>query len=134
MKRPLSHNDALWAIVAELVVVTILSLWVWALFDTKVVKSFVAGGFICILPNIYLYRRIFAYRGAQARERIVKAFYWGETVKILLTVGCFASMLPRPWILPLWLFIGYLVAQAGFWLGPLFLAIWRNRFVGLRTL
>lgn len=133
MKRPLSHNDALWAIITQLLALIIFSPWVWIFWCAQPAQSFVIGGLICILPNIYLYRRVFAYSGAQAL-RIVKALYWGEAVKIILTAGFFASALPQQWILPLWLFVGYLVAQGGFWLGPIFLALWRNRFVRLHTL
>jgi ATP synthase protein I len=84
--------------------------------------SFAVGGLICVVPNIYLYSRVFAHFGARQAKNIIKAFYWGEAVKLILT-GCgFAgAFILIPWIKPPWLFSGYIAAQLGFWLAPIVL-------------
>jgi len=126
MKRNLLHNDALVSILTQIVVIIILSLLVWLRWERQSAGSFAVGGLICVLPNIYLYRRVFAHFGAHAAKNIVKAFYWGEAVKLVLTAVGFGLALTIPWMRPLWLFVGYIVAQGGFWLAPIVLGLKRQ--------
>lgn len=45
---------------------------------------------ICTVPNAYFSFKAFRYRGARAAQKIVRAFYLGEAVKILLMGAGFA--------------------------------------------
>lgn len=45
---------------------------------------------ICAVPNAYFTFKAFQYRGARAAQKIVRAVYLGEAVKILLTSAGFA--------------------------------------------
>ncbi len=125
MKHGLIQNDALWSLVTQFVLIIVMSLVVWETKDPKSAGSFAIGGLVCVLPNIYLYRRVFSFFGARAAKNIVRAFYFGEAVKIVLTAAGFVGALYIPWMKPLWLFVGYIVAQGGFWLAPIALSYWR---------
>ena len=52
--------------------------------------SLLLGGMICAVPNAYFSFKAFRYRGARAAQKIVRAFYLGEAVKILLMGAGFA--------------------------------------------
>ena len=45
---------------------------------------------ICAVPNAYFTVKVFRYRGARAAQKIVRAFYQGEAIKILLMCAGFA--------------------------------------------
>ena len=55
-----------------------------------VAYSLLTGGLICAIPNAYFSVKAFRYRGARAAKKIVRAFYVGEGIKILLTCAGFA--------------------------------------------
>lgn len=78
-----------------------------------------------MLPNIYLYRRVFAFNGASQAKHIVKAFYWGEAIKFLLIGAGFFCALFLPGVRPQALFIGFVVTQMTFWLAPVYLGLAR---------
>jgi ATP synthase protein I len=122
-----SKNDALWAIVTQLLIIVIFSTLIGMKWGRKASGSFGIGGLICMLPNIYLYKRVFAHFGAHAAQKIVKALYWGEAVKILFTAVGFVGALFIPWLLPLWLFVGYIATQGGFWVAPIVLGLIRAK-------
>lgn len=126
MKYSFKHKDALWALISQAILIFSLSPIVWYFWHLREAMSLLVGGFVCLAPNIYLYRRVFAFYGAHASQQIVKALYWGEAVKIILTALFFIGALLIPWGLPLWIFIGYLLAQIGFWLGPIYLSLKKN--------
>tara|TARA_R110001592_G_scaffold309086_2_gene583146 strand:- start:30 stop:461 length:432 start_codon:yes stop_codon:yes gene_type:complete len=52
--------------------------------------SLLLGGMICAVPNAYFTVKAFRYRGARAAQKIVRAFYQGEAIKILLMSAGFA--------------------------------------------
>lgn len=127
MNRVTSYNDALWAIVSQLLFVLFFSTIAFFYEGAKAGASLIGGGLICILPNVYLYRRVFSYFGARAAKHIVTAFYWGEAVKFMLTaLGFVAAFFSTSAKMP-WVFAGYMVAQFSFWPAPLLLAIWRSK-------
>lgn len=122
MSHPASRNDAFWSVITQLFAFIIFFFPLWMVWNLRTAASFAVGGVICVLPNIYLYRRVFRYFGARQAKQIVKALYSGETTKFLLTIAGFTAALFIPWLLPSWMFAGYMVAQFGFWLGPWILA------------
>ncbi len=122
MKRNQSRNDAFWAVVTQFMVVIILSLITGFVWQARAGGSFFIGGLVCVLPNVYLYWQVFSYSGARAAKQIIKALYLGECVKLLLTAVGFAGALMISWMLPMWLFVGFIVAQMGFWLAPIILS------------
>lgn len=115
MKSRYVTNDALKAVVAQFVLVIILTPVVIGFGNLRLGGSFFLGGLICALANVYFYFRVFSHFGARAAKQIVNAFYRGEAVKIMLTAAAFYIAFTIGWVLPLWVFLGYIAAQMGFW-------------------
>lgn len=80
------------------------------------------GSGIALIPNIF-----FAYKVYQARnldaQRIVNAFYAGETAKLILTVALFSIVLQNHSVDFLTLLIGYVAVLSVFWFA---LFYWRD--------
>lgn len=57
---------------------------------TVAAYSLLFGGLISAVPNAYFAQKVFRNRGARATERIVKAFYAGEAIKLALMSAGFA--------------------------------------------
>lgn len=114
MKSRTVRNEARDAIVAQAVLVVLLFFVVLIGWDLRAGCSFLLGGLIAPLANAYFYFRVFSHFGARAAREILKAFYRGEAVKIIMTAIGFGVAFSIVWVSPLWLFIGYIVAQTGF--------------------
>lgn len=76
--------------------------------------SAAVGGLAAFLPNLYFATRISGAVGQEARE-ILRSFYIGESVKLLLTVGLFILIFQIPSIKILPLMVGYVSALSVFW-------------------
>jgi ATP synthase protein I len=123
MKRTKYQNEALWTVLVQFPLVIILSPLIGILQGTLPAASYVVGGLICVLPNLYLYRRVFSHQGAKAAKKIFQSLYWGEAIKILLTAAGFLLAVTTEWVLPLWLFMGYITAQLGFAIAPILINV-----------
>ncbi len=102
-------------------VVMILSLS-WGLAGDMAVLSAALGGLTCILPNLYFARRFFASANHKEAHRIVRAFYVGELVKLLLSTVLIVLILKVVSVRIVPFLTGYIGAHMGFWLAP-FLAV-----------
>ncbi len=76
--------------------------------------SSVLGGLAAFIPNLYFALRITGVEGQEARK-ILRSFYTGESIKLLLTAAIFALILRIPNIQILPLFAGYVSALSVFW-------------------
>lgn len=74
----------------------------------------VLGGLAAFIPNLYFALRITRSEGQEARK-ILRSFYVGESVKLLLTAAIFALILRIPDIEILPLFASYVAALSVFW-------------------
>ena len=124
MKNKNPQNEAWWALVIQGVGLVVLAPLAWVIKDKFVAGSLIMGGAACLLPNVYLYRRVFKYFGARNAHKMLKSLYWGEVVKLIFTGVIFGISLTVDWIKPLYLFMGFLYAQVVFWLAPI---IWGIR-------
>lgn len=88
----------------------------------KLALSPLLGGAVAIVPNLYFAYKVYLARHREA-QNILKAFYTGETVKLLLTVALFSIVLQIPSINFLALLIGYISALSVFWFALIF---WRD--------
>lgn len=57
----------------------------WLLNGWIAAISALLGGLAAVLPNLYFAYRFFVETAARQVERIVRAFYWGELTKLLLS-------------------------------------------------
>ncbi len=92
-----------------LVAIIIALLWLYNGLVSSV--SAILGGLAAVLPSLFFAYYFFAVRYARQVGRIVKAFYWGELIK-LLSSAFLIVMIPKIWpqveLLPL--FVGFAAA------------------------
>ncbi len=117
------QNEAFLAVVLQFPFVIVLSPLIGMLYGVLEASSYIVGGLICVLPNLYLYRRVFSHQGARAAKKIFKSLYWGEAVKVLLTAAGFFMAIVSGWVLPMWLFLGYITAQVSFAITPIIIGV-----------
>ena len=84
------------------------------------------GGFICVIPNVYLARKLTAKRTADASE-LKNNLYAAEFGKILITIALFAGVFAtQEWIHPVALLAGFGIAQLTHWLTPVVMSVINN--------
>ena len=60
-------------------------------FNVTLAGSIMVGGLIQIIPQAWYARQAFRYRGARQVNKIVRAMYWGESGKVILTAALFVT-------------------------------------------
>ncbi|MDO6459250.1 F0F1 ATP synthase subunit I [Granulosicoccaceae sp. 1_MG-2023] len=106
-------------IVAQVIVVAGVPLVFLITSGTVHAYSALVGTLTCFVPNLYFVYRAFKFRGARAAKMILRSFYAGETIKIMMTAVFFglAFALIEP-INVLAVFGGFIAVQATTWLAP----------------
>lgn len=82
--------------------------------------SALAGTIIAVLPNFVFATLAFSHAGASNSAKVIKSFYWGEAMKLLLTVVLFSLVFNSINIAFMPLFICYLLALLVHWTAPLY--------------
>ncbi len=85
-------------------------------------RSPALGSLVALIPNAYFAWKIYLSRNKEAK-RIVRAFYSGETGKLLLTAALFAMIFQLPDVNLLAVLAGYLAVSSVFWFA---LLMWRD--------
>ena len=78
--------------------------------------SAAAGGIASLIPNAYFVHRAFRFSGARSAQKILRSFYSGEAIKLVLTALIFA--LTFIYLKPLnvaALFGGFILVQSVIW-------------------
>jgi len=86
--------------------------------EIKVAVALLSGEAAVLIANSCFVYKAFSFSGAQQSKKVVGAFYFGETVKILMSVGLLAAgfhFLPQYEIYTL---VGYILALLSQWLTP----------------
>jgi ATP synthase protein I len=86
-------------------------------------KSALAACLVFLIPNMVFARNIFKYKGASSAKQIVRAFYKGESLKLVLSIILFSLVFKFFHLIPLVFFAVYITMQFLIWLAPL---IFRN--------
>ncbi len=87
--------------------------------EFKVAIALLSGEVAVLIANSYFVYKVFSVSGAQQSKKVVGAFYFGEVVKILISVSLLAAgfyFLPGYEIYTL---SGYILALLAQWLTPL---------------
>lgn len=87
-----------------------------ALAGTKAGYSALIGGGINFLTTAYFARRVFTAGPGSTAKRMVRAFYVGEVIKIVLTVALFTVVFLWLDVAFLPLFLAYVVTMLAFWI------------------
>ncbi len=111
-----------WFLVQTLAIIiaTIGCLWLQGSFFAR---SIFIGGLLCMLPQWLFARLWLAYYKASAAPKIVKMFYIGEVLKLLLTVSLFLLTFHFISINPIACLSGFMIAQVAFWMAPLLIGV-----------
>ncbi|MCB1828281.1 MAG: ATP synthase subunit I [Coxiellaceae bacterium] len=91
------------------------------IYSRQIAFSFLLGGMVCVLPNLYFARRFCLRTGAQNPRALLNDLYRAEIGKLILTAFTFwliFSCIPVT-IAPV--FIGFITAQVAFWVSLLLL-------------
>ena len=83
-------------------------------------QSAIAGTLIAVLPNFVFATLAFSYSGASNTGKVLKTFYWGEAVKLLLTVALFSLAFTLMKVAFMPLFVCYSLALLVHWTAPLY--------------
>lgn len=118
-KRSITRPPVTRLIVIQILLTLVVSLLFLAKSVSGAYSAFL-GGLIFTLPNAYFAHKAFAYSGARAAQQIVKSFYMGESVKLILTAVLFTVVfvLVKP-LDVLALFLAFFVLVMSNWLIPL---------------
>jgi ATP synthase protein I len=84
--------------------------------DLSIAIALLSGEMSVFLANLYFVYKVFSKSGAQASKQVVRAFYLGETVKIMISVGLLITAfiwLPGK---ELFVLVGYIAALLTQWL------------------
>lgn len=102
----------------QIVVMLALILVALATSGMFAAKSALAGALAFIIPNAVFVHNVFQYQGASAAKKIVRAFYKGEGVKLLLSILLFSIIFNFVKIAPLVFFGVYFCMQMLAWFTP----------------
>ena len=87
--------------------------------DNLTSLSALVGGFICVIPNMYLAHKISSKRTANADE-LTSTIYAAEFGKLFITAALFAGIFAtQKWVQPIALLAGFGVAQLTHWITPM---------------
>lgn len=87
------------------------------LFDKDAALSTFLGAFTAFAPSLVFVSKLFKYQGAQAAKNIVRSFYIGECLKLLLSIAFFAAVFALyDDIKPLAFFLAYVIMLMTHWL------------------
>ena len=89
-------------------------------FGTNAALSAATGGLASLIPNLYFAYRTFRYSGARSAQMILRSFYSGEAIKLVMTALIFAVVFKYLKTLNVAaLFGGFIMVQMAVWLTPL---------------
>jgi len=118
-KRSIARPPVTRLVVTQLLLTGVMSLLFLAK-DMSAAYSALLGGLIFTLPNAYFAFKAFTHSGARQAKLIVKSFYMGESVKLILTAVLFTVVfvLVKP-LNVLALFLTFFVLVMSNWLIPM---------------
>tara|TARA_B100000700_G_scaffold243539_1_gene271476 strand:- start:3 stop:389 length:387 start_codon:yes stop_codon:yes gene_type:complete len=77
------------------------------------------GSLSAIIPNALFGWIAFRYAGARANQQVVKSFFVGEGVKLILTAVMLSLVLLLTDSNALWLLVGFILAVVAQWIAPI---------------
>lgn len=106
---------ALKALMIQTSLVLIASFVLVVIIDLKAGLTVIAGGLIGIIPAWVFAKQAFRFAGARQARQVVRAFYLGEALKLLLTLLLFVLVFSFTKVHTGWLFFGYGLTLVAHW-------------------
>ncbi|WP_025822763.1 ATP synthase subunit I [Shewanella marina] len=92
----------------------------FAVWGAQYAISALAGMTIAVLPNFVFATLAFSHSGASSAGKVLTSFYWGEAVKMLLTIVLFSLVFIYLKVVFMPLFVTYTLALIAHWTAPLY--------------
>ena len=97
--------------------ITLLAAAAWfVFFNFKAAYSAAVGGGISIIATFYFAQQVFSLRPGTSAAKIARRFYFGETIKLLLTAALFFVVITCLDVSFLPLFLTYVATLLAYWL------------------
>lgn len=106
------------AVMLQLTVVVAATI-VAGFWGMQVASSVLVGGLVSIIPNAIMSYKAFQHSGAQAARKVLRAFYFGEAIKFLLTIVLFAIVFKWIPVVGIACLIGFVLAVFAQLLAPI---------------
>lgn len=107
-------------VLMQAVVAIATSLFFFVTWGEQYGLSALSGGVIAVLPNFVFATLAFSHTGARSSAKVIKTFYWGEAVKLLLTMALFSLVFINVKVVFMPLFVCYTLALIVHWTAPLY--------------
>lgn len=105
----------------QLLTIVLITLGTLMMTTISIAQSFFLGGMSCVIPNWFFAKRFCRTTGAQNARNIVFDIYTAEFLKLLLTGLIFWLIFTFIPVTITPIFIGFISAQAMFWVSVLIL-------------
>ncbi|GLS90378.1 hypothetical protein GCM10007916_14450 [Psychromonas marina] len=115
-----SQRSGLKLVAFQLLLVLIIALVLTVFSSAKSGYSALAGGITFWLPNLIFVLMAFAHAGARQTKKVVRGFYAGEAIKLLLTVLLFVVFLKYGSLSLIAFYISFSLLVVSQWLSPFF--------------
>ena len=112
-------NLARKALVAQLLVSTVLVMAVWLAMGSHQAVSVAMGSLISILPNSIFAVFAFRYAGARQNQQVARSFSQGAKIKLAISFILFVIAFKGLHVDPLALIGGFAIATVSYWLALL---------------
>jgi ATP synthase protein I len=106
-------------VLVQATVACIISTLFFVMWGAQYGLSALAGGVIAVLPNFVFATLAFSHSGASS-AKVIKSFYWGEAVKMLLTIALFSLVFINIKVGFMPLFTCYSLVLVVHWIAPLY--------------
>ncbi|MCL1078039.1 F0F1 ATP synthase subunit I [Parashewanella spongiae] len=107
-------------VLAQAAMAVVCSVFFFTVWGVQFGYSAFAGGLIAVLPNFVFVTLAFSHSGASQTDKVLKNFYWGEAVKLLLTIGLFSLAFSQLKAAFTPIFVGYVLCLMVHWAAPLY--------------
>lgn len=103
----------------QLIISALLAIGLALSLGWDVATSSLMGALAAIIPNALFGVIAFVYAGARANQKVVKSFFVGEGVKLLLTAALISLLFLTTSFYPVWLLCGFVIAVLAQWVAPI---------------
>ena len=110
---------ALKTVIYQLVVVALLTVVIALSTQWNNAWPLIMGGLAAVIPNALFGLIAFMHAGARANQKVVKSFFVGEGVKLLLTAVLISLLFLLTDFNSLWLMCGFITAVVAQWIAPI---------------
>ncbi len=104
-----------WILWMQLLAIVLITLAVWGVWGWVPAQSALLGGATAFLPNAYFAVKFGSPDTTRTAKDIVKLFYYGETVKLIITAVLFVLIFQVPDVMFAPLFTGFGLVLTVFW-------------------